>query len=495
MKNKKSLTISDANLDVIIALNSNSTVIINELREIIYQKDEQIALLKEKIKILEERLNKNSSNSSKPPSTDAFVNKKPRTKSLRKKSGKKPGGQEGHQGITLKKVDNPNEIKPHKVDRCEKCSKNIEDVEATDYEGRQVFDIPPITVQIIEHRAEIKKCPYCDHITKADFPEDIKHPVQYGPNIASLSVYLHDYQLIPYERSCELLSDVCGCEISPATLIRAEQICFENLEDYEKEIKNFLRQSDVVNFDETGLKVESKRNWLHIASTDKMTCYFSHPKRGSEAMDEMNILPDFKGTAVHDFWKSYFKYACIHSLCNSHLLRELNGVYENYNQRWSKDMGDLLIEIKTIVDDKREIVDHLEPVYIEYFEEKYNKITRIGLEENPPPLIPHKQLKKRGRKKQTAAKNLLDRFIGYKSDILRFMYDFEVPFDNNQAERDGRMMKLQQKISGTFRSIKGAVSFCRIRGYISTVKKNKLSVIDNIKDAIDGKPFIPLQQD
>jgi transposase len=158
-------------------------------------------------------------------------------------------------------------------------------------------------------------------------------------------------------------------------------------------------------------------------------------------------------------------------------------------------MGDLLIEIKTIVDDKREIVDFLEPVIIEYFEEKYDKITRIGLEENPPPLISHKQLKKRGRKKQTVAKNLLDRFIGYKSDILRFMYDFEVPFDNNQAERDGRMMKLQQKISGTFRSIKGAVSFCRIRGYISTVKKNKLSVIDNIKDAIDGKPFIPLQQD
>jgi len=302
---------------------------------------------------------------------------------------------------------------------------------------------------------------------------------------------LHDYQLIPYDRGCELLSDVYGCEISPATLIRAETECFEGLEEYENVIKDALLQSPVIHCDETGARIKGIRNWLHVACTAKMTYYFAHPKRGSEAMDDMGILPNYDGVIVHDFWKAYYKYFCNHGLCDAHLIRELIFISENYEQEWSEQMTDLLLIIKGCVDETRETSDSLTPRQIKDFEMMYEYITKMGLEENPPPLDLDTKPKKRGRKKQTKPKNLLDRFVGYKGDILRFMYDFEVPFDNNLAERDVRMMKVQQKISGTFRSVQGACSFCRIRGYISTVKKNNLSVIDAIGAVFNGKPFVP----
>ena len=302
---------------------------------------------------------------------------------------------------------------------------------------------------------------------------------------------MHDYQFIPYNRCCELLSDVYGCEISPATLIRAENECFEGLEEFENVIKDALLQSPVIHCDETGQKIKGMRNWLHVACTAKMTYYFTHPKRGSEAMDDMGILPNYNGVIVHDFWKAYYKYLCDHGLCDIHLLRELTNISENYEQEWSVMMAVLLLLIKDCVDETRETSDSLMPEQIKDFETMYDYITKMGLEENPPPLDLDTKPKKRGRKKQTKPKNLLDRFVGYKGDILRFMYDFEVPFDNNLAERDVRMMKVQQKISGTFRSVQGARSFCRIRGYISTMKKNKLSVIDAIGAVFDGKPFVP----
>jgi len=463
----------------------------DETQKVIEQQTTRIIELEEKVKSLEVTLNKNSQNSSKPPSTDNLAKEKPKPKSSRVKSGKKAGGQPGHVGKTLELVDNPDKITVHKVKKCKNCGKNIEDEIPVAHERRQVFDIPPIEIYVEEHQAEIKKCS-CGCTTTADFPEDVKSSVQYGPRITSSAVYLHDYQLIPYDRCCELLSDVCGCEISPATLIQAENICFEKLEPFETEIKRLLCQSPVVHFDETGTRVNGQRNWLHVASTSQMTYYMVHAKRGSIAMDAMAILPGFTGTAVHDFWSSYFKYGCNHSLCNSHTTRELTGISENYSsQIWSIQMKSLVFDIKDCVDETRLISDSLEPDKIREFEEKYDMITRIGLEENPPPLIPQDQTKKPGRIRQSKPKNLLDRFANYKTEILTFMYDFEVPFENNQAERDVRMMKVQQKISGTFRSVHGADMFSRIRGYISTVKKNKISVIDAIMDAFSGKAFIP----
>jgi len=458
---------------------------------LINQLTTRTAELEERVKSFEERLNKNSHNSSKPPSTDAYASKKPKPKSRRIKSGKKVGGQKGHPGTTLRMVDNPDEIVIHEVDQCSHCHTSLEDEEAKDYEKRQTFDIPPVRLHSTEHRSEIKTCPKCGHINTADFPEDVTQPAQYGRRLRAFAVYLNDYQFIPYDRSCELLSDVYGCNISPATLIRAENECFEGLEEFENAIKDALLQSPVIHSDETGMKINGIRNWLHVASTANMTYYFAHPKRGSEAMDDMGILPNYNGVIVHDFWKAYYKYLCDHGLCDGHLLRELTSISENYEQEWSGQMADLLLVIKGCVDETRETSDSLMADQIKDFETMYDYITKMGLEENPPSLDLDTKPKKRGRKKQTKPKNLLDRFVGYKGDILRFMYDFEVPFDNNQAERDVRMMKVQQKISGTFRSVQGACSFCRIRGYISTVKKNNLPVIDAIGAVFNGKPFVP----
>src|SRR5659263_125325 len=389
IKREEILAVYEAGPEAVITL---INTIIAENQKIIEQQAIRISELEERVKYLEERLNKNSRNRSKPPSTDNLASAKPNPKSQRIKSGKKSGGQEGHIGTTLMMVDNPIETRVYTVDRCKNCGKNLQD--------------------------EIAK-------------------------------------------------------------------------DFEDEIKKLLSQSPVIHSDETGSRINGQRHWLHVACTSQMTYYMIHAKRGSVAMDAMGILPGFIGTAVHDFWKPYFKYSCNHSLCNTHLTRELTGIYENYSQPWSNEMKALLLEIKSCVGDKRKISDHLEPDQIRNFEEKYDAMIKIGLEENPPPLILQDQAKKRGKKKQSTAKNLLDRFNGYKDDILRFMHDFEVPFENNQAERDVRMMKVQQKISGTFRSTQGAASFCRIRGYISTVKKNKLSVIDAIMDVFSGKAFIP----
>ena len=240
-------------------------------------------------------------------------------------------------------------------------------------------------------------------------------------------------------------------------------------------MKQYLKKSPVINLDETGMRINASRNWLHVAGTNKLTYYFPHKKRGSEAMDVMGILPSYTGVVTHDFWKLYNKYVCQHSLYNVHLLWELTGTSENSDQQWPKIMADLLMCIKHYVDNGL-----LDTELIQRFSEDYDHITCFGMSENPPDLESNVQSGKRGRKKQTTVKNLLDRFIGYKEDILRIIYDPEVPFDNKQAERDIRMTKVQQKISGTFRNEQGARNFCRIRGYVSTVSKNSLSIIDSI---------------
>jgi transposase len=255
--------------------------------KLIMQQAATITKLEERIKSLEERLNKNSRNSSKPPSTDDYASKKPKPKSRRLKSGKKAGGQKGHPGTTLRMVDNPDEIRIVEVDQCSNCHTSLEDEEVKDYERRQTFDIPPVQLYSTEHRGEIKLCPKCGCLNTAKFPDDVTQPAQYGSRLRSLAVYLHDYQLIPYDRGCELLSDIFGCEISPATLIRAENECFEGLEEFENALKEALKQSPVIGSDETGMKINGIRNWLHVACTANMTYYFTHPKRGSEAMDDM----------------------------------------------------------------------------------------------------------------------------------------------------------------------------------------------------------------
>lgn len=483
MKREEILKAYEAGPEAVINL-------VNSLTATIFEQSEQITALQERVKALEDQLNKNSRNSSKPPSTDGFF----KPKGWRQKSDKPVGGQKGHPGHTLQMADNPDHTIIHRVSRCRGCGSSLEETQAIGYERRQVFNLPPIKVEITEHQAEKKLCPYCGCLNKASFPEEVQQPVQYGPRLKAVAVYLSQYQLLPYERTSELFADVFGHQLSQATLVNANQTAYEILEPVEKEIKRQVVDSPVVHFDETGMGVNGKREWSHVASTETLTCYAAHPKRGHEATEAMGILPDFQGVAVHDFWKAYFKYDCRHALCNAHHLRELTGILEQDKQEWPRDMIDLLLEIKRAVDERRAISDKLGPVQIKGFEERYDQVIENGLAENPLP-ISQGQPGRRGRKKQSKAKNLLDRLNTHRQKALAFMYDFSVPFDNNQAERDIRMIKVQQKISGTFRSAQGANIFCRIRGYISTVRKNSFSVIDTIQAAFEGNPFIPACRD
>lgn len=448
-----------------------------------------IERLIERIKVLEDRLAKDSHNSSKPPSSDIIRDRLPN--SLRKPNGRKPGGQNGHNGNTLKMADNPDRVTNHPVDRCENCSRSLKDTEPNGYERRQVFDIPPLKIEVEEHRYEIKDCPYCKHKNKADISKETPEYIQYGDRIKSLIVYLMEYHLIPYERTTEIIRDIFGQNISEGTLYKTNKKCYKYLGVFEEEIKRQLIRSNVVNFDETGFYCNGSRNWLHSASTPELTFYAHHPKRGREAIDEIGILPQFEGTAVHDYWMPYLDYPCFHALCNGHLLRELTFVHEQHGEKWADRMIELLIEIKKKIEETKPYRNKLRRKIIAVFEARYNKIIQAGLRVHGPPVPLENSHKRRGRKKQSIGKNLLDRFKKHRQEILAFMYNFLVPFDNNLVERDIRMLKVQQKISGCFRSKEGADFFCRIRGYISTVKKHNLKVMEAIQDVFAEHPFIP----
>lgn len=452
---------------------------------------DEIKLLKVRIKELEDQLAKDSHNSSKPPSSDG-LKKKPC--SLREPGNKKIGGQEGHKGHNLKMVEKPDYVIVHKVKNCKGCGCSLEKTEVKDHEKRQMFDIPPMKIETTEHRSEIKDCPRCGMENKADFPADVKQIVQYGFRIKALNTYLMKYQYLPYDRTREFFFDVFGHRISTGTLKNINERCHENLDVFEEQVKELLIQSPVVNFDETGISCTGKLHWLHSASTPQFTYYAIHPKRGIKGMEFAGILPTFKGIAVHDCWSPYFKYTCNHALCNSHNLRELIFVHEQENALWADDMIKCLLEIKTNVEEEKTKADCLDTETIKTFENKYNLILEEGLKSEALAMISNQsipQAGKRGRKKQTKSKNLLDRLKNYSYQILAFMHDFRIPFDNNLAERDIRMTKLKQKISGTFRSQRGANFFCRIRSYISTVKKHELNILEALQMVFLGHAFIP----
>lgn len=432
--------------------------------------------LEERVKSLEKKTKKDSNNSSKPPSTDGF---KKKTKTLRTKSGQKPGGQKGHDGKTLELTENPDEIIVHNVYKCDICGESLQDVTPERTIIRQVVDIPEIKVQVIEHRAEVKKCPKCRRKNTGKFPKGITNTVQYGNKIKAVAVYLTQYQLIPFKRGAELISDMFNINLSQGTMVNFNNRCHKNLESIEENIKTAITNSpDAVHYDETGIYIDKKRQWLHVASNDRYTYYEAHEKRGKEAIDDINILPNFTGTAVHDCWRTYHKYSCDHALCNAHILRELNAISELEKQKWAEPLKNLLIEIKKEVDLTIGTANALTLDKIEAFEKRYDQILKDGFKEDY--IANSKSYSKKKAKKSTSL-NLLNRLSGYKTQILAFMNDFEIPFDNNLAERDLRMTKVKQKISGTFRSIDGAKAFTRIRGYVSTVRKNNLNTLDCIK--------------
>jgi transposase len=447
----------------------------------------QIEKLENRIKILENQLNQNSSNSSKPPSSDGL--QKPNPKSLRGKSGKKPGGQPGHQRHILEKHPHPDKIIYHELLQCAHCQHSLRNTEAVDHETRQVFDIPPLKIEVVEHRAEQKICPGCREMNTADFPPNVVQPTQYGNTIKGLASYLSQYQFLPYGRLQEFFEDLLGHTISRGMLVKINRQCYNHLEAVDLIIKNQLQASPCLHHDESGIRVNGKLHWCHVASTSQLTNYGIDAKRGKEGIDKMGILSGFRGRLVHDFFRPYFTYDCLHALCNAHHLRELKFIEEECQQEWAKHMADLLLAIKKQVEwhQVNELV--LLPQRIQAYERCYDEIIMQGIWH--PDNLPKSPPKKRGQIKQTKAKNLLDRLRFHKSEALAFLYDTTLPFTNNQAEQDIRMIKVKQKVSGCFRSEEGAQWFARIKSYISTAKKQGQNILNALQGAFNGTPFIP----
>jgi transposase len=459
------------------------------LIEIILVLRDQVEVLTQRVQELEDQLAKHSGNSGKPPSSDGL--KKPRTRSLREKSGRKPGGQTGHPGHTLQMSDRPEHTQVHTIDHCPHCQTDLSGVSPTGCVRRQVFDVPPVAIEVTEHQAELKQCPGCNRSVHAAFPAGVSHPVQYGSRLKAQASYLNTYHFIPIARTCELLGDFYGQAPALALVEEANQAIQRGSEPAFAEIQRQLTCAQVAHFDESGLRVAGQTQWLHVASTDSLTHYDVHPKRGQEAMQDIGILPNFGGCAVHDHWKSYQSFdQCTHAYCNAHHLRELQFITDQYAQAWAQDMAQLLRDAKAEVEELATVADALPPDRIAHFEQRYAAILQQGFTANPPPDKPPP--KKRGRIKQSPPKNLLDRLDRHKPEVLAFMSDFSIPFDNNLAERDVRMIKVKQKVSGSFRTSHGAKTFCALRSYISTVRKQGGTVISALQSALDGDPFIPL---
>lgn len=446
--------------------------------------------LAERMQKLEDQAAKNSGNSGKPPSSDGLSKK---NKSLRHKSGKKSGGQQGHPGSTLKAVKKPDYVEKHTVTCCEHCHANLENVEAKKLEKRQVFDVPPSQIEVTEHIAEIKDCPTCHQTTTGAFPPGVSQPVQYGERIKAQMVYFNQQHHIPLERTAEIIEDLYGQSISESTIVEACNQMSQQVEPVVEAIKAELKETTgTSHFDETGGRINGKLWWFHVVCTALLTFYAIHSKRGSKALNEIDIFPGFKGTAVHDAYCSYFQYDTVkNALCNAHHLRDLVFIEEQYHQAWASDMKKLLLEIKKTVEASPPEQMSLRPDQIVEFETRYDAIIEAGLQANPR-VAPDATLpRKRGKTKQHPARNLAEHLKIRKRETLAFMVDFKVPFDNNQAERDLRMVKLKQKVSGCFRSEDGAKVFCNIRSYISTSRKNSQKVLSVLQLALTGTPYVP----
>ncbi len=462
-------------------------LVIEQQQQVIERLQKQTVELADQVKALQERVKKDSHNSHLPPSSDRF-HRQP--KSLRQKSGKQPGGQSGHAGTPLKLSPMPDLAMVHAVDHCQHCQHDLREVESLAVERRQVIDLPPKRMLVIEHQAHQKCCPACQQINLAAFPDDVGAPVQYGAAIGAVGVYLVQQQLLPYERACEVIEDLLGPSMSVGTLAGLVQRCAEQLEPVEQQIKAALARAQVLHQDETGLYVAGKRHWMHVSTTEQLTHYAVHRKRGKEALDDIGILVDFAGVSVHDGWRSYWQYACQHALCNVHHLRELTFLYEVQQQDWAGQMKTLLLDIKAAVEQARaEGHSSLHPLEVADWKAQYAALLEAGYRANPPD--PPPEAGKRGRRKQSAARNLLDRLSTHQEAVLRFLDTFAVPFDNSLAERAIRMVKVQQKVSGCFRSPAGAVAFCRIRGYLSTLRKQGVAVLTALEQALVGHPVFP----
>lgn len=451
------------------------------LVDIILALQERLVQLEARVKDLEAQLARNSSNSGKPPSSDGLG--KPSPKSLRESSGRKPGGQPGHPGQTLQRVKNPDHIEVHRLEVCPQCGgRDLGQEPVLNYESRQVFELPPRLLEVTEHQAEVKCCPHCGKEVRADFPAGVSAPAQYGPRFESLMVYLNDQQYLPYDRLAQFCEDIFGQPLSAGTVVAANEHTYQKLEPFAQAVAVQVPQAPVVHLDESGLRVAGALHWLHVASTATLTWYGVHPKRGTEAMDAFGIVGACREWVVHDHWKAYFSYEqCQHALCDEHLLRELKFLWEEEGQVWACQLSVLLLSFHR----RRQKHGEFNERQFKRARQRYRNVVRRGRYRHPR-LAPGQ-----GRHAQSKAANLLDRLEDFEWSILAFLWDGRVPFTNNQAEQDIRMIKVRQKISGCFRTLRGAQIFCRIRSYLSTCRKQGRNHWQALQMAVAGRPFIP----
>ena len=442
----------------------------------------QNASLEARLEKLEHHLNKNSTNSSKPPSSDGL--KKPKPKSRREKGKRKSGGQPGHQGDTLKMVATPDEVVTHPLNICPNCQQDLSEAMVERVVKRQVFDLPPLRLHVREHQAQVKVCPCCRQRSRALFPAGVKAPTQYGANVLAHAAYLNSYHLIPLARVREWFADCVGQAISEGTIERAVRQLANAVAPALDAIYAGLTRADVVHYDETGFRINSGLRWLHTACTAHLSYYTVHLKRGGEAMLDIGVLPNSQGWAVHDGLKGYFGFETVrHALCNAHHLRELQFAVEHYDAQWAQQMQDLLLKMKQ----QRE-TGNLSPQRLRALEHRYAAVLKIGFDAFPIRPRPPNTKK---RVAQHPVTNLLIRLRDDRDAVLAFLHHPEVPFDNNLAERDLRMMKVQQKISGCFRTWTGAEIFAAVRSYLATARKQGLSMLHAAQLAFLGSPFIP----
>jgi len=446
-------------------------------------------VLQQRVDALEAQVAQNSGNSSKPPASDGYT--KPAPKSLRRKSRLVCGGQSGHPGSTLQAVDKPDVTIVHPLEHCPcGCGAALRCQPVIRLDTRQVFELPPQSFVVTEHQVEVKRCPNTGDEVSAAFPAGINAPTQYGPRFIAWLVYLRVQQLIPLARISQMAADLFGRLISEATVHAAVINAYHALAGFEAKVAELIVQAPIAHADETGLRVAGKLHWLHVASTRIFTWYGISRHRGGDAIRYFGLLPRFTGRLIHDCYSTYFELTCRHGICNAHLLRELTFLHDVLHQKWAKRMLDLLLKMHRSVAACKARDGPSSAPQLAAWIKKYQAILREGFAENPE-LKPPPGPKRRGRLKRTKAQNLLSRLRLHEPAVLAFMHDSRVPFTNNQAEQDLRMMKVQQKISGAFRTFEGAKVFARVRAYLSTVRKNKRDLFEEIVAALSGKPFMP----
>jgi transposase len=445
----------------------------------------EIAELKRRVADLEERLGRTPRNSSMPPSAELFTKPTSPSRAERRAAGKKQGKQPGAPGTHLAQVADPDVILHHVPEACTSCGCGLDGADVVDVESRQVFDLPSMALFVTEHRVERRRCS-CGSTTKATFPDGATAPACYGPGIRGLAAYLAVYQHLPMDRMAQLFSDVLGAPVSVGALAGMITEAADATGPFLVATRSLLHDAPAVHFDETGGRVAGSLHWVHSASTDQLTLLECHKRRGRVAMDELGVIAAMTGVAIHDGWKPYRHYDVDHGLCNAHHLRELLAVGIGWDEGWANDLADLLREAKHMVEEARASgADQLDAATLHSIRVRYGQLVAKGFMANPAPEVG----KRSGYEKK--AFNLLTRLDRYRADVLRFTVDFAVPFDNNQAERDIRMVKLQQKISGSWRTLAGAKNFCAIRSYVSTLRKHDADILGGLCQLFEGQVWLP----